>query len=52
VESTIETVDTLWIGRRSDELRDAIGAALRDGLELANELGQLLARPALADRPG
>jgi hypothetical protein len=47
VDSTIETVDTLWIGRRSDELCGAIGDALRDGLDAANELGQLLSQPSL-----
>jgi hypothetical protein len=47
IESAIETVDLLWIGRGSDELRAAIADALDDGLEQALELGQLLAQPAL-----
>jgi hypothetical protein len=50
VESLIETVDTLWVGRGSEELRGAIGDALVSGIEHAHELGQLLAQPALIDR--
>ncbi|HEY4347025.1 MAG TPA: hypothetical protein VGM80_05500 [Gaiellaceae bacterium] len=50
VESALETVDLLWIGRGSDELRAAIGKALEDGLQQGNELGQLLAQPALLAR--
>ncbi len=50
VESALETVALLWVGRRSDELRAAIGEALGEGLEQVNELGQLLAQPALLAR--
>ena len=50
IDSRIETVDTLWYGRRSDELRAAIGVALGNGLDETHELGQLLSQPALIDR--
>jgi len=50
VDSALETVELLWVGRGSDELRDAIAKALTTGLEQANELGQLLAQPALLAR--
>jgi hypothetical protein len=50
VESLIETVDTLWVGRRSDELCGAIGDALGSGLDQTHELGQLLSQPTLIDR--
>ncbi|HUY72552.1 MAG TPA: hypothetical protein VMV08_09935 [Gaiellaceae bacterium] len=50
VESSLETVELLWVGRGSDDLRLAIGTALCEGLEQVNELGQLLAQPALLAR--
>jgi len=47
IDSSIETVDLLWVARASLELRGAIGDALRAGLDGAAELGQLLAQPEL-----
>jgi hypothetical protein len=49
IESRIETVDLLWVGRGSDEIRGAIGDALSTGLDEVSVLGQLLARPALVE---
>ena len=50
IDSTIENIETLWIGRRSDELCGAISNSLRAGLDRTNELGQLLAQPLLIER--
>jgi len=50
VDSAIDTVDALWTSRPPEELRGGIGDALVDGLERANQLGQLLAQPALLER--
>jgi hypothetical protein len=49
IEKRIETVDLLWVGRGSDEIRGAIGDALSEGLDSVSLLGQLLARPSLVD---
>lgn len=49
IDSRIETVDLLWVGRGSDEIRGAIGDALSTGLDAVSLLGQLLARPALVE---
>lgn len=49
IDARIETVDLLWVGRGSDEIRGAIGDALSTGLDAVSVLGQLLARPALVE---
>lgn len=49
VEARVETVDLLWVGRGSDEIRGAIGDALSLGLDAVSLLGQLLARPGLVE---
>lgn len=49
IESRLETVDLLWIGRGSEEIRGAIGDALSTGLDAVSVLGQLLARPSLVE---
>jgi hypothetical protein len=49
VDANIEKVELVWVSRRSEEIRGAIGDALTRGLDGVSVLGQLLARPALAD---
>ena len=49
IEKRMETVDLLWVGRGSDEIRGAIGDALSEGLDAVSLLGQVLARPTLVD---
>ena len=49
IDSLIETVDTLWIGRRSDELCGAIGDALGEGLD-RDARARPAAVAAVADR--
>jgi hypothetical protein len=49
VDAGIERVELIWVSRRSEAIRGAIGDALRSGLDGTSVLGQLLARPALLD---
>jgi hypothetical protein len=47
LDSDASQVESLWTREPTDQLRGAIGDALLKGLECVDELGQLLAQPAL-----
>ncbi len=49
VSSTAEYVDGLWTAEPGPELRQTTGDSLRDGLDRAYELGQVIAVPELLD---